>query len=129
MTTALDIGPAKHQLKSRMEAIIAEHPVSVPRAAQIEFDSCLASLKILEGVGSATLAGVELNDLQVTSEGKVVTRRQSQSQDAYESGVAVAEAAPNSRKAATASGWPADRVKVFHPMADSSSQWNSYSTI
>ena len=98
MTTKLDVGPALHQMKSRMEAIIAEHPVSVPRAAQAEFDSCLSVVNLLQKVETATLAGVQLNDLNVTPDGKLISRRQTQSQEAYESGVAIAEDAPNTRK-------------------------------
>jgi HK97 family phage major capsid protein len=112
MTTALDIGPAKHQLKSRMEAIIEENPVSVPARAQAEFDSCLAAMKLLDQVGSATAAGIDLNNLQISPSGTVVTKRQSQSQDGYDAGSATSTASSNNAITITNPNWQAGSAAV-----------------
>lgn len=102
MTTTCDIGPAKAQLRARMEAIIAANPTTVPREAQDEFNALLAAVQVLDDAGNATLSGVQR------------TTRVTQSQSEFEGEVGgnyttAGSAAPGRQLARDLFGGPAPR--------------------
>lgn len=109
MTTA-NVGPAKAQLKGRMEALLTEYPTgTMPSAQQAEFDSLVSAARILDQVGAVTMLGIDMANVSIGPDGTLLNRRRADTSDVYERG--------RERQAAEAAQQP-PRQRRGHRAAD-----------